>query len=154
MAAGGQGAPLVPYSEYILYSQSHKNRILQNIGGIGNLTFLNGSLNIDDIFAFDTGPGNMMINEACQILYNLPFDDHGQIAKQGKVIPVLLDELMNHPLLKIFYQDILSMKRQISSQLSQCSLPKALHFIIREIYLQSTLWMMLLLVVEGVIMIH
>ena len=170
MAAGGQGAPLVPYSEYILYSQSHKNRILQNIGGIGNLTFLNGSLNIDDIFAFDTGPGNMMINEACQILYNLPFDDHGQIAKQGKVISVLLDELilicknfhlnqlveriLESSLLKIFYQDILSMKRQISSQLSQCSLPKALHFIIREIYLQSTLWMMLLLVVEGVIMIH
>ena len=100
MAAGGQGAPLVPYSEYILYSQPHKNRVLQNIGGIGNLTFLNGSLNIDDIFAFDTGPGNMMINEACNILYDLPFDDHGQIAKQGKIIPALLDELMNHPYMK------------------------------------------------------
>lgn len=97
MAAGGQGAPLVPYSEYILYSQPHKNRVLQNIGGIGNLTFLNGSLDIDDIFAFDTGPGNMMINEACHLLYNIPYDDHGQIAKQGEIIPSLLDELMNHP---------------------------------------------------------
>lgn len=97
MAAGGQGAPLVPYSEYILYSQPHKNRILQNIGGIGNLTFLNGSLNIDDIFAFDTGPGNMMINEACHILYGLPYDDHGQIAKKGHIIFPLLEELMAHP---------------------------------------------------------
>ncbi|MFR7591640.1 MAG: anhydro-N-acetylmuramic acid kinase AnmK [Longibaculum sp.] len=97
MAAGGQGAPLVPYSEYILYSQPHKNIVLQNIGGIGNLTFLNGSLNIDDIFAFDTGPGNMMINEACHILYGLPYDDLGKIAKKGRVIDELLEELMNHP---------------------------------------------------------
>ena len=96
MAAGGQGAPLVPYSEYILYSQPHKNRVLQNIGGIGNLTFLNGSLNIDDIFAFDTGPGNMMINEACNILYDLPFDDHGQIAKQGMLLLAVAEAIMIH----------------------------------------------------------
>ena len=55
---------------------------------------------LDDILSFDTGPGNMMINEACNILYDLPFDDHGQIAKQGKIIPALLDELMNHPYMK------------------------------------------------------
>lgn len=100
MASGGQGAPLVPYSEYILYSQPKQNIVLQNIGGIGNLTFLNGSLNIDDVFAFDTGPGNMMINEACHILYGIPYDNHGSIAKKGKIIFSLLDELMRHPYLQ------------------------------------------------------
>ncbi|MFR1450089.1 MAG: anhydro-N-acetylmuramic acid kinase AnmK [Beduini sp.] len=97
MAAGGQGAPLVPYSEYILYSKPHQNIALQNIGGIGNVTFLNGSQNIDDIFAFDTGPGNMMINEACQILFNVEYDAYGKIAKSGKIITPLIDELMKHP---------------------------------------------------------
>lgn len=97
MAAGGQGAPLVPYSEYVLYAKKGKNIALQNIGGIGNVTFLNGSLNIDDIFAFDTGPGNMMINEACWILFHKTYDNHGEIAKTGHIIPALLEELMAHP---------------------------------------------------------
>lgn len=96
MAAGGQGAPLVPYSEYVLYSEKGKNIALQNIGGIGNITFLNGDLDIHNIFAFDTGPGNMMINEACQILYQKPYDNHGEIAKSGTVIISLLNELMSH----------------------------------------------------------
>lgn len=97
MAAGGQGAPLVPYSEYVLYSSSHKNIALQNIGGIGNVTFLNHSLNLDDVFAFDTGPGNMVINEACNILYHKPYDDEGKIASTGTINIDLLQELMNHP---------------------------------------------------------
>lgn len=97
IAAGGQGAPLVPYSEYVLYSQKDKNIALQNIGGIGNVTFLNGSQNIDDIFAFDTGPGNMMINEACNILFNCPYDNQGLIAKKGNINIELLNELMSHP---------------------------------------------------------
>lgn len=96
MAAGGQGAPLVPYSEYVLYSETGKNIALQNIGGIGNVTFLNGNLDINKIFAFDTGPGNMMINEACHILYQKPYDDRGAIAKTGQVIKPLLNELMAH----------------------------------------------------------
>ncbi len=100
IAAGGQGAPLVPYSEYVLYSQKNKNIALQNIGGIGNVTFLNKSQNIDDIFAFDTGPGNMMINEACLRLFNVPYDDHGQIAKKGDIFIPLLNELMEHSYFK------------------------------------------------------
>jgi len=100
MAAGGQGAPLVPYSEWILYSDSQKNIALQNIGGIGNVTVLNKSLNLEDIFAFDTGPGNMMINEACRVLFDCEFDQDGHIASQGTVITSLLDELMQHPYMK------------------------------------------------------
>ncbi len=94
MAAGGQGAPLVPYSEYVLFSEENKNIALQNIGGIGNVTVLKGS--IDDIQAFDTGPGNMMINEACQRLFNLSYDDGGKIASSGNVNEELLTELLNH----------------------------------------------------------
>lgn len=101
MAAGGQGAPLVPYSEYILYGQNGKNIALQNIGGIGNVTLLPANQKMEDIFAFDTGPGNMMINEACQILYNLPFDQDGKIADQGKVNTELLTFLMDHPYLQL-----------------------------------------------------
>lgn len=100
MAAGGQGAPLVPYSEYILYSKKGKNIALQNIGGIGNVTLLSESGDINDIYAFDTGPGNMMINAACMKLYHLPYDDQGHIASKGKVIQQMLDELMGHPYLK------------------------------------------------------
>lgn len=95
MAAGGQGAPLVPYSEYLLYSEPCKNIALQNIGGIGNLTLLVGQ-DINAIQAFDTGPGNMMINEACRQLYHLEYDDRGQIAAKGQIIDELLDILMNH----------------------------------------------------------
>lgn len=97
MASGGQGAPLVPYSEWILYSDKNKNIALQNIGGIGNVTVLNKSLDIDDIMAFDTGPGNMMINEAMRVLFNQEYDDGGKIAKQGTVIESMLEELMQHP---------------------------------------------------------
>lgn len=85
MAAGGQGAPLVPYSEYLLYSEPCKNIALQNIGGIGNVTLLVGQ-DIDAIQAFDTGPGNMMINEACRQLYRLEYDDQGKIAAKGHTI--------------------------------------------------------------------
>lgn len=97
MASGGQGAPLVPYSEWILYSDPNKNIALQNIGGIGNVTVLNKSLNINDIMAFDTGPGNMMINEAMRELFHQEYDDGGKVASQGKIITSLLNELMQHP---------------------------------------------------------
>lgn len=100
MAANGQGAPLVPYSEWILYSNNNKNIALQNIGGIGNVTVLPKTLKIDEVFAFDTGPGNIMINESVRILFNKPFDDNGNIASQGTVIQDLLDELMSHPYLQ------------------------------------------------------
>lgn len=95
MAAGGQGAPLVPYSEWILYAKKDKKIVLLNIGGIGNLTWLDGSLEMENMLAFDTGPGNMMINAAMKHLYQKSYDHDGQIAGQGKLIASLFEVLRN-----------------------------------------------------------
>lgn len=97
MAAGGEGAPLVPFSEYILYRHGDHAIALQNIGGIGNVTVISPNADIDEIFAFDTGPGNMMIDEAMQLLYGEKYDDNGQTAAKGKVIAKLQEELAKHP---------------------------------------------------------
>ncbi|WP_263703877.1 anhydro-N-acetylmuramic acid kinase AnmK [Bacillus thuringiensis] len=101
MAAGGQGAPLVPYSEIILYRHQTKNRLLQNIGGIGNVTVIPSQLSDKSVIAFDTGPGNMIMDEVCQRLFRLPYDQNGNIAKQGVVVEEILTYCMNHPFLKI-----------------------------------------------------
>lgn len=101
MAAGGQGAPLVPYSELILYSHQTKNRLLQNIGGIGNVTVIPSKLSKKSVIAFDTGPGNMIMDEVCQRLFQLSYDQNGKIAKQGVVVEEVLTYCMNHPFLKM-----------------------------------------------------
>src|SRR5438552_12389225 len=62
MAAGGQGAPLVPYADWVLFTDRTRPRIIQNLGGIGNLTFLPPRARLEDVLAFDTGPGNMVID--------------------------------------------------------------------------------------------
>ena len=94
MAAGGQGAPLVPYTEWIIYTDSQKSRLLQNIGGIGNVTVLPKNAKLEDITAFDTGPGNMIIDEICQQLFNVPYDKGGLLARQGTVNKKLLEQCM------------------------------------------------------------
>lgn len=96
MAAGGEGAPLVPYSEFLLYGNNKKNIALQNIGGIGNVTIIPNTCNIDDVFAFDTGPGNMIIDEVCQRLFNKKYDENGYFASQGKINEEMLNDLMSH----------------------------------------------------------
>ncbi|EOO35915.1 anhydro-N-acetylmuramic acid kinase [Bacillus thuringiensis serovar andalousiensis] len=101
MAAGGQGAPLVPYSEIILYRHQTKNRLLQNIGGIGNVTVIPSQLSEKSVIAFDTGPGNMVMDEVCQRLFQLSYDQNGNIAKQGVVVEEVLTYCMNHPFLKM-----------------------------------------------------
>ncbi|MBC6973480.1 anhydro-N-acetylmuramic acid kinase [Bacillus sp. Xin] len=101
MAAGGQGAPLVPYSELILYRDQNKNRVLQNIGGIGNVTVIPSRVAKQEAIAFDTGPGNMVIDEVCQRLFQQSFDKNGDIAKQGNVIDEMLSYCMKHPFLEI-----------------------------------------------------
>jgi anhydro-N-acetylmuramic acid kinase len=71
-----------------------KSRILLNIGGIGNITYLKKKCEIDDILAFDTGPGNMLIDGACIKLFNKPYDKNGEIGKSGIVNEEIVDELM------------------------------------------------------------
>ena len=96
MAVGGEGAPLVPYSEYVLYADENQAVALQNIGGIGNVTFLPKKGDFTKVIAFDTGPGNMMIDAAVQRLYGKKFDKNGEYASKGNLIPQLAEELKKH----------------------------------------------------------
>ncbi len=100
VASGGEGAPLVPMSEYMLYKDDKKSIILQNIGGIGNLTYLKKGCQINDVVAFDTGPGNCMIDYFVKKYYGLSYDEGGKIALSGKLIEPLIDYLKNDPYLK------------------------------------------------------
>ncbi len=99
MAAGGQGAPLVPFSEYLLYSRTDETILLQNIGGIGNMTVLPAGAGPDEIFAFDTGPGNMIIDSVTTAITNgsQRYDAGGALASQGTVNEELLTLLKNEP---------------------------------------------------------
>jgi len=90
MAAGGKGAPLVPYVDYLWFRDSRVGRIAQNIGGIANLTAIPAGAEADEIVAFDTGPGNMVIDAVTQKLFGRSFDRDGKIAGVGEIIePVL-----------------------------------------------------------------
>jgi anhydro-N-acetylmuramic acid kinase len=97
MAAGGQGAPLTPYLDYVLHRHTSKNIVLQNIGGIANLTYIPSSASPDDIVAFDTGPGNMIIDAVARRYIGESRDMDGGLARTGKVNQVLLAELLKHP---------------------------------------------------------
>lgn len=101
MAAGGQGAPLVPFTEYLLFSHKDKGRIFQNIGGIGNLTLLPKNSSLDQVTAFDTGPGNMIIDELCKIFFKKNYDKDGEIGNVGKVSQEVLDFMMDHEYMDI-----------------------------------------------------
>lgn len=97
MAVGGEGAPLVPYSETLLYGEENQAVALQNIGGIGNVTVLPKKGDTKKVIAFDTGPGNMMIDEAVRTFYGKKYDTDGYYARQGNLIPSLAAELKEHP---------------------------------------------------------
>ena len=99
LAVGGQGAPLVPFSEYLLYRRSGKTILLQNIGGIGNMTVLPGDEGPEAVYAFDTGPGNMIIDAVVSALTGgeKTYDAGGAMAAQGKVDQNLLAVLQQDP---------------------------------------------------------
>ena len=102
MAAGGQGAPLVPYADWALFTDPTRPRIVQNIGGIGNLTFLPPQAELDEVIAFDTGPGNMVMDALVTALSRgrQTFDREGRWAARGRVSEKLLAEMMTHPFLR------------------------------------------------------
>ncbi len=101
MAAGGQGAPLVPFADYFLFRDKHRNRAVQNIGGIANVTSLPAGCRTGDIIAFDTGPGNMIIDGIVSIISRgkQKFDRGGKIAAQGTIDKIILDDMLKHPFL-------------------------------------------------------
>ncbi|HEV2617282.1 MAG TPA: anhydro-N-acetylmuramic acid kinase [Candidatus Acidoferrales bacterium] len=103
MAAGGQGAPLVPFVDYLLYRDSRRGRVALNIGGIANLTVLPAAAQPKNVFAFDTGPGNMIIDALASHFTRgrLRYDRNAQIARRGHLLPELLNELLAHPFFRV-----------------------------------------------------
>ena len=99
-SVSGEGAPLMPYIDYILFQSNEESRALLNIGGIANLALLPKGCTINDVLGFDTGPGNMLIDALCQRYFNCKYDKDGAIAKSGKVNEALLTKLMDTPFIR------------------------------------------------------
>jgi anhydro-N-acetylmuramic acid kinase len=103
IALGGQGAPLVPYTDYLLYRHEKFGRVSLNLGGIANITVLPRAAKPQQVFAFDTGPANMLIDALVSYFSRgrLRFDKNAHLAARGRSNPALLDELMRDPYLRI-----------------------------------------------------
>ncbi len=101
MAAGGQGAPLVPYTEHLLYRREDETVGLQNIGGIGNITILPRGGRMEDTFAFDTGPGNMVMDQIVSRMTGgtMRYDENGTLAASGACSEALLSWMLQDPYL-------------------------------------------------------
>jgi anhydro-N-acetylmuramic acid kinase len=102
LALGGQGAPLVPYADYVLYHHPRLGRASLNLGGIANMTVIPPAAKPRDITAFDTGPGNMVIDALVQRFTRgrRRFDHHAHMAQRGRSLPGLLDRLLEDPYLR------------------------------------------------------
>jgi anhydro-N-acetylmuramic acid kinase len=97
MVMGGQGAPLVPLLDYVVFADAKVSRVLQNIGGIGNLTAIPAGAGADAVMAFDTGPGNMVMDALARELFAKPLDRDGRIAARGKVLTQVLERMLRMP---------------------------------------------------------
>ncbi len=101
MASGGKGAPLVPFVDYLLFRDRHRNRgvgcIAQNIGGIANLTAIPAGAALGQVLAFDTGPGNMVIDAVMEELFGKRFDRDGKVASSGRVLDGVIARLLRAP---------------------------------------------------------
>ena len=100
MAAGGKGAPLVPFLDYLLFRDVRVGRIVQNVGGIANLTAIPAGASQDEVIAFDTGPGNMVIDAITEKLFGRPFDRGGRIAASGNVLDNVIRMFLQHDFFK------------------------------------------------------
>jgi anhydro-N-acetylmuramic acid kinase len=94
IAAGGQGAPLVPMLDYCMFRSAKVSRVLQNLGGIGNLTAIPAEAGVDALMAFDTGPGNMVIDACMRRLYEREFDRNGAVARTGQVLHGVVKQVL------------------------------------------------------------
>ena len=97
MAAGGKGAPLVPLFDFFLYRDPRRGRIAQNLGGIANLTAIPADASPGEVLAFDTGPGNMVIDAVTERLFHRPFDRDGRIAAGGRVLDRVVTDVLREP---------------------------------------------------------
>jgi anhydro-N-acetylmuramic acid kinase len=94
VAAGGQGAPLVPYCDLVLLASTERNRIALNIGGIANLTWLPRDARAEHLVAFDTGPGNMLVDAAMRTLFGRELDAGGAVAAAGTIDREWLEDIL------------------------------------------------------------
>jgi anhydro-N-acetylmuramic acid kinase len=103
IAAGGQGAPLVPYVDWCLFTHPTRTRVIQNIGGIANLTYLPANATKPQVIGFDTGPGNMLMDRLIfhETMGQSTFDQDGRYASQGTIQFDVLERLLKHPFLLI-----------------------------------------------------
>jgi anhydro-N-acetylmuramic acid kinase len=97
LAAGGQGAPLVPILDYVMFRSSKINRVLQNLGGIANMTSIPAGASSSNVIAFDSGPANVVIDSAMAELFNKPYDRNGSIARKGNAVRSIIDKLVAEP---------------------------------------------------------
>ena len=99
MAVGGQGAPLVPFVDYQLYRDPRRGRVALNIGGIANVTVIPQAARPEQVFAFDTGPGNMVIDALVRhsTRGRKTYDRDARLGREGRLLPLLLDELLADP---------------------------------------------------------
>ncbi|MBI2246436.1 MAG: anhydro-N-acetylmuramic acid kinase, partial [Armatimonadetes bacterium] len=100
IAAGGQGAPLVSYLDYLVFRDAQKSRAAQNLGGIGNVTWIPASAPPEQIVSFDTGPGNMLIDGVTRLVAGQLQDEDGTLAGRGRVSDRLVSELLADPYYK------------------------------------------------------
>ncbi len=128
MALGGQGAPLVPYIDHLLFQSEEEDRVLLNIGGIANLTLLPRGGELHDAVAFDTGPGNMLVDALMRKFYGREFDEDGLVASSGTVNGDLLSWMLRHPFFRLrppkstgresfgedYLEDLLNVARDLS----------------------------------------
>jgi anhydro-N-acetylmuramic acid kinase len=94
VAAGGQGAPLVPMLDYCMFRSTEVSRVLLNLGGIANLTAIPADADIGGVMAFDTGPGNMVIDACMRRLYEREFDENGAVARTGNVLKDVVEKIL------------------------------------------------------------
>lgn len=103
LAAGGEGAPLAVYGDYLIFSQAGEDRIMLNMGGIGNFTYLPGDGDASKVFVTDTGPGNTLMDAFMKKHYHMPYDKNAEIASKGKINSRLLASLKSHYFFSLKY---------------------------------------------------
>jgi len=97
LAAGGQGAPLVPMLDYVMFRSDKVSRVLQNLGGIANMTSIPAGSSVEDVLAFDSGPSNMVIDACMTRLFGKAFDRDGIVARRGKTMRQVVDQCLREP---------------------------------------------------------